>query len=115
MFSNRTQWNLSENRLTKALAHHRASGRTLFDLSASNPTECGFSYDRQAIMRALCSPAALGYHPDPLGLEIARAAVRDYYGERDTHIALEDLLLTTSTSEAYSFVFRLLCNPGDEI
>ncbi len=115
MFSNRTQWNLSNNRLAEALARHRASGRMLFDLSASNPTECGFSYDRQAIMRALCSPAALGYHPDPLGLEIARTAVRDYYGERDTHIALEDLLLTTGTSEAYSFVFRLLCNPGDEI
>jgi len=115
MFSNRTQWNLSNNRLTEALARHRASGRKLFDLSASNPTECGLNYDRQAIMRALCSPAALGYQPDPLGLKTARAEVRDYYAERGEHIALEDLVLTTSTSEAYSFVFRLLCNPGDEV
>src|SRR5258708_7850156 len=115
MFSNRTQWNLNNNRLTEALARHRASGRKLFDLSASNPTECGLNYDRQAIMRALCSPAALGYQPDPLGLKTARAEVRDYYAERGEHIALEDLVLTTSTSEAYSFVFRLLCNPGDEV
>ncbi len=115
MFSNRTQWNLSNNRLTEELARHRASGRKLFDLSASNPTECGLNYDRQAIMRALCSPAALGYQPDPLGLKTARAEVRDYYAERGEHIALEDLVLTTSTSEAYSFVFRLLCNPGDEV
>jgi len=115
MFSNRTQWNLRSNRLTEALTQQRASGRKLFDLSASNPTECGFSYDRQAIMRALCSPSALSYHPDPLGLQTARTTVRDYYAERGEHIALEDLVLTTSTSEAYSFVFRLLCNPGDEV
>jgi aspartate/methionine/tyrosine aminotransferase len=115
MFANRTQWNLSENRLTEALARHRASGRKLFDLSASNPTECGFNYDRQVIMRALCSPSALNYHPDPRGLKTARAAVCDYYAARDEHIAIDDLLLTTSTSEAYSFVFRLLCNPGDEV
>jgi len=115
MFSSRTQWNLSNNRLTEALASHRASGRRLFDLSVSNPTECGFTYDRHAIMRALCSPFAFGYHPDPLGLKTARAAVRDYYAELGERVAIEDLVLTPSTSEAYSFVFRLLCNPGDEV
>jgi alanine-synthesizing transaminase len=115
MFSNRTQWNLSNNRLTETLAQHRASGRKLLDLSGSNPTECGFIYDSSAILRALCSPAVLGYLPDPLGLKTARAAVRDYYGERGERIAIDDLVLTTSTSEAYSFVFRLLCNPGDEV
>ncbi len=115
MFANRTQWNLSKNRLTKALARHRAGGRKLLDLSASNPTECRFTYDNRAIMRALCSPSALNYHPDPRGLKTARAAVCDYYAERGDHIAIDDLFLTTSTSEAYSFVFRLLCNPGDEV
>ena len=112
MFSNRTNWNLATNRLSEALARHRASGRKLLDLSASNPTECGFHYDDHAIMRALCSPGTLSYHPDPRGLAPARDAVAGYYAPR---VAPEDMVLTTSTSEAYSFVFRLLCNPGDEL
>ena len=66
-------------------------------------------------MRALCSPAAVEYHPDPKGLELARNAVAAYYDARGGRVAAEDIILTTSTSEAYSFVFRLLCNPGDEL
>ncbi len=66
-------------------------------------------------MRALCSPAALGYHPDPRGLKSAREAVAGYYAERGDRVSVDDMVLTTSTSEAYSFVFRLLCNPGDEL
>ncbi|HZU32807.1 MAG TPA: pyridoxal phosphate-dependent aminotransferase, partial [Candidatus Angelobacter sp.] len=115
MFSSRTNWNLKQNLLTEALERQKSSGRRLFDLSASNPTECGFKYDSAAIMRALCAPGSLQYHPDPRGLKSARQAVLDYYAERGVSISLNDLLLTASTSEAYSFVFRLLCNPGDEI
>jgi aspartate/methionine/tyrosine aminotransferase len=115
MFAARTNWNLKPNRLAEALARHKSSGRRLFDLSASNPTECGFKYDATAIMRALCTPASLQYHPDPRGLKTARQAVCDYYAARGEHVALDDLLLTASTSEAYSFVFRLLANPGDEL
>src|SRR5437763_731004 len=115
MFSNRTSWNRTTNRLSEALARHRASGRPLFDLSVSNPTECGFFYDNHAIMRALCSPASLQYHPDPRGLSLARLAVVQYYVERDQQVGIDDIILTTSTSEAYSFVFRLLCNAGDEV
>lgn len=115
MFADRTNWNLKPNRLAKALERHRASGQKLFDLSASNPTECGFSYDAPAIMRSLCTPASLQYHPDPRGLKSAREAVRGYYATHGEHVAIEDLLLTASTSEAYSFVFRLLCNPDDEL
>lgn len=114
MFSQRTNWNLSANRLSEALARHRAAGRTVLDLTASNPTECGFQYDGRAIMRALCSQAALEYHPDPKGMTRAREAACSYYREKGTAISAEDMVLTTSTSEAYSFVFRLLCNPGDE-
>ena len=65
MFASRTNWNLKPNRLSEALARHRATGRKLFDLSASNPTECGFHYDSPAIVRALCNPASLQYHPEP--------------------------------------------------
>ncbi len=115
MFADRTNWNLSTNLLADALARHRAGGRKLLDLSASNPTECGFTHDGSAIMRALCNPSALGYHPNPRGLKSAREAVSEYYAGFGARIALEDMVLTTSTSEAYSFVFRLLCNPGDEL
>src|SRR5437899_5438257 len=53
MFADRTNWNLDTNRLSEALARYRAIRRPLLDLTASNPTECGFDYDRPAIMRAL--------------------------------------------------------------
>ena len=115
MFASRTNWNLKPNRLAVALERHKSSGRRLLDLSASNPTECGFKYDAPAIMRSLCVPASLQYHPDPKGLMSARQAVADYYAEHGVRVALDDLILTASTSEAYSFIFRLLCNPGDEM
>src|SRR5260370_19647152 len=115
MFANRTNWNLSTNRLSEALMRHRASGRQLLDLTASNPTECGFRYDAQAIAAALQQSGALEYHPDPSGLAGARHAVSEYYGAFGAQVSVEDMVLTTSTSEAYSFAFRLLCNPGDEL
>ena len=115
MFADRTNWNLDTNRLSEALARHRAIRRPLLDLTASNPTECGFDYDRPAIMRALSDADALDYKPDPKGLETARQAVAAYYAARSNEVSIENIFLTTSTSEAYSFVFRMLCNPGDEL
>ena len=115
MFAKRTNWNLAPNRLSEALAVYRAAGKPLLDLIVSNPTECGFEYDRSAILNALGNPAALSYEPDPRGLESARRAVAGYYAERKDEVSIEDIFLTTSTSEAYSHVFRTLCNPGDEL
>lgn len=115
MFADRTSWNLTPNRLAEALAQHRAKNKPLFDLTVSNPTECGFVYDNDAILRALSNPAATIYQPEPRGLATARRAIAEYYGQRGFDVTAEDILLTTSTSEAYSFVFRLLCNPGDEL
>jgi alanine-synthesizing transaminase len=115
MFSDRTNWNLEANRLSEALAKHRASGKRLFDLVASNPTECGFEYDSAAILKALANPAGLGYAPDPKGMLSARQAVSAYYAERNERVSAEDIVMTTSTSEAYSFAFRMLCNVGDEL
>jgi alanine-synthesizing transaminase len=115
MFADRTNWNLTPNQLSEALARHRAAGKPLIDLTASNPTECGFEYDRKAILEALANPAALTYEPNPKGLQSARRAVAEYYAARGDEISVDDILLTTSTSEAYSFVFRTLCNPGDEV
>ena len=115
MFATRTQWNLNSNRLAKTLEEVRARRGELLDLTASNPTECGFQYDGASILKALITPAVLKYHPDPRGLQSARLAVQNYYEQRGQRVRLEDLILTTSTSEAYSFAFRLLCNPGEEV
>jgi alanine-synthesizing transaminase len=114
-FAKRSNWNLTPNRLSEALAAHRASGKPLLDLTVSNPTECGFEYDRSAILSALSNPAALSYEPNPKGLESARQAVAGYYADRKEDVSVEDIFLTTSTSEAYSYVFRTLCDPGDEL
>src|SRR5215469_2980202 len=102
MFASRTNWNLQSNRLAAALARHRATGGLLLDLTASNPTKCGFTYDRAGILGALGNPASLIYEPEPRGLESARRAVAQYYAERSDLVLPEDILLTTSTSEAYS-------------
>ena len=115
MFAKRTNWNLAPNRLSSALAAHRAAGKPMLDLTVSNPTDCGFAYDNEAILNALRNPAALKYEPNSRGLECARRAVAQYYEEKGAAVGVEDIILTTSTSEAYTFVFRLLCNPGDEI
>ncbi|HKW62463.1 MAG TPA: pyridoxal phosphate-dependent aminotransferase [Candidatus Acidoferrum sp.] len=115
MFADRTKWNLAPNRLSEVLARHRAEGKPLIDLTASNPTECGFAYDERAILTALQNSAALKYKPEPQGLLSARQAVAEYYPERGVNVHVDNIFLTTSTSEAYSYVFRLLCNPGDEI
>ena len=115
MFADRTNWNLEENRLTRALSRRRASGNSILDLSASNPTSCGFSFDENAILRALSDRAALKYVPDPYGLPSARAAICNYYTQLGRRVLPEAIFLTTGTSEAYSFIFRALCNAGDEI
>ena len=115
MFAERTNWNLAGNRLSEALARHRASGKQLYDLTASNPTECGFAYESEVILAALQNPAALLYEPNAKGLVSARLAITEYYSARSIRVSADDIVLTTSTSEAYSFVFRLLCNPGDEV
>ena len=117
MFSKRTNWPREENAYTRALHGHRASGKAILDLTVSNPTVCGFQYDETGILAALTAPAALRYDPEPKGLLQARAAVAQYYLQKksDAHLDVERLILTTGTSEAYSFLFRLLCEPGDEV
>src|SRR5450755_1401293 len=115
MFSDRTGWNLELNKLSEALAKLRSSGSPLIDLMQSNPTQCGFHFDSQKILAALNNPASLHYDPDPQGLPQAREAVAAYYRSRTCQISIDDIFLDTSTSEAYSFLFRMLCNPGDEL
>ena len=118
MFARRTNWKLAPNRLAQALQRRRAMGAEILDLTESNPTRCGLRYDELQILSGLAQPGSLHYQPDPKGLRSARDAVAAYYAERGTVAAVIDpdhLILTTSTSEGYSFVFRLLCDPGDEV
>jgi alanine-synthesizing transaminase len=117
MFSHRTTWRLSPNALTRAIDEARAQGQKLLDLTVSNPTEAGVRPDSEKVLAALMNPEAMHYDPQPRGLLRARQAVCRYYHESHEVFDLNPgrLILTTSTSEAYSYVFRLLCNPGDEI
>jgi alanine-synthesizing transaminase len=119
MFSRRTAWKLTPNPLTIALDAYRRSGGELLDLTASNPTTVGLHYDPQTILEALASPGALTYRPEPKGLLPARAAVAEYYRKsceaEACQVDPENIVLTVSTSEAYSYIFRLLCDPGDEV
>jgi alanine-synthesizing transaminase len=168
MFASRTNWRLEPNRFSLALENHRRTGAKLFDLTASNPTTCGFTYPEQEMLAALADPRALTYRPESKGLREAREAVANYYRGRvgfaapasqrvDTHLVHggrgegaspahaesgkassadaadaganllhavsvavttidpENIVLTSGTSEGYSYIFRLLCEPGDEI
>jgi len=114
-FSRRTSWNLAENDLTVAIEARRAAGHPLLDLTLSNPTRCGFHVDPAQLLAPLAAPSALHYQPDPFGMPSARQAVAGYYSDHGATLPPEHLCLTTSTSEAYSFLFRLLCDPGDEV
>ncbi len=113
-FSSRTSWDLEENDLAAAVRSARGQGSDVIDLTVSNPTACGFSYPAD-LLAPLSDPAAQLYTPEPFGMAHAREAVALYYRDHGTSVSATDICLTTSTSEAYSYLFRLLCDPGDEI
>ncbi|HEX8925928.1 MAG TPA: pyridoxal phosphate-dependent aminotransferase, partial [Terriglobales bacterium] len=115
MFARRTNWTLTQNRYTEAVESHRASGRELLDLTASNPTTIGLRYDEAKIRTALTHANALRYEPASKGILSAREAVTGYYAELGTAVSPDNVVLTVSTSEAYTYCFRLLCDPGDEV
>lgn len=115
MFSSRLHTDLTPNPLTVLLQAKRAAGETILDLTESNPTHAGFNYPGDEILTALSDPSVLRYDPNPAGLRAAREAVSKYYAERGIEANPGRILLTSSTSEAYGFLFKLLCDPGDEI
>ena len=114
-FSSRTAWDTAENSLAALLRARRRAGAEVLDLTVSNPGVCGLSLPPATILDALSHPASLAYEPDPFGAADAREAVRSYYRAHGADLPLQHLCLTSSTSEAYSFLFRLLCDPGDEV
>jgi alanine-synthesizing transaminase len=115
-FSRRTGWDVGESGLASAIREARTSGRRLYDLTISNPTVCGFSYDAEWVLGGLRDERALVYDPDPRGMRRAREAVAEYYAGHGAGPVNQDrLVLTTSTSEGYGYLFRLLCDEGDEV
>ena len=115
MFARRTDWSLSPNRYSLALERARLGGREPLDLTASNPTTVGLLFERERILQALQHPNALVYEPASKGILPAREAVSAYYAGHGAALPPEQIILTVSTSEAYSYCFRLLCDPGDEV
>ena len=117
--SKRTAWDLRPSDFSATIGAARNAGRDLLDLTVSNPTVCGFDYDSAAIFAPLNSEEnirkALVYDPDPRGMRSARESVVGYYADHGAAVDADALILTTSTSEAYSYLFRLLCDPGDEV
>jgi aspartate/methionine/tyrosine aminotransferase len=113
-FSSRVPSELRQNRLAAALADRKRDGRPIIDLTASNPTRAGFSYPRE-LLSPLADPRGLIYAPEPFGLLDARLAVARDFERRGTIVAPDRVALTASTSEAYSLLFKLLCDAGDEV
>jgi aspartate/methionine/tyrosine aminotransferase len=114
VFSSRLPASLAHNRISVAVEAARARG-PLADLTETNPTVVGLRYPAEAIRTALAAPAALTYEPTPKGLPAARAAVAAYYARHGVRVAAERVTLTASTSEAYGWLFKLLCDPGDDV
>lgn len=100
------------NPLSQLLAERRTSGQEVLDLTASNPTACGFTYPEAEIRAALSAPSVLRYAADPQGALAARQAIASHHRHG---LRADDLLLTASTSEGYALLFKLLGNPGDEV
>ena len=113
-FSRRTGWNTEESELARAHRLRAKAGLPIADLTASNPTRCGFEYSAE-LLAALADPRALDYDPQPKGSLRACEAICGYYADHGVGVRPEQLVLTTSTSEAYSYLFRLLCDAGNEI
>src|SRR5882762_1293281 len=113
-FSKRTGWNTEESELARAHRERLAQELPVADLTASNPTRCGFEYHADLLV-PLANPAALDYDPAPKGSLRAREAVCRYYADHGVKADPGQVILTTSTSEAYSYLFKLLCDPGDAI
>jgi alanine-synthesizing transaminase len=115
MFSRRFKWDLEPNRLARLFEEKKRAGARILDLTESNPTRADFDYQVEEILGALAQTPAMLYEPAPRGLPIAREAVAGYYAERGFDVDPERIHLTASTSEAYSFLFKLLADHGESV
>ena len=114
-FSSRTSWDISESAFSEDVSAAKKAGQSLIDLTISNPTLCEFAYDSGSILDPLRNASAMQYDPDPRGIPVARRAVAHYYAGHRATVTEEQIILTTSTSESYGYLFQLLCDPDDEV
>ena len=114
-FSRRTAWPRALNPIAERLEQRRRSGATWVDLTESNPTHCKFRYPVDEIAAALFAPPLESYEPEPRGSPSAREAVARYLNSKGARLAGSDVVLCAGTSEAYSYLFKLLCDPGDNV
>lgn len=114
MFSARTRWDLRTNRLDAIREEKRAAGEVVLDLTESNPTNVGLDYPED-LLAPLAEARGLRYEPMPFGLPSGREAVAADFARRGFPIDASRVVLTASTSEAYAFLLKLLCDPGDEV
>ncbi|MGE0128724.1 MAG: pyridoxal phosphate-dependent aminotransferase [Blastocatellales bacterium] len=115
MFSKRFKWSLETNQFARLIEAKKKSGAQILDLTESNPTRAGFDYPAEEILAALAQAPAMLYEPAPRGLLIARRGVAGYYAERGFSVDPERIHLTASTSEAYSYLFKLLADQGQSV
>ena len=115
MFAQRTQWDLGENPLALELDKLRAAGVSVLDLTESNPTKAGIAHPADLILPPFQNTANLLYDPHPKGMQKAREAVARYYADKGIVVSPEQIILTSASSEAYTFLFRLLMNPHDRV
>ncbi len=114
-FSDRSAWPQTQNPLAALLDSKRRDSQKIIDLGSANPTLCGFNYLKNPLFQNLNHPDNARYSPDARGLLSARQAVAAYYADKGVQMEPDQIFLTASTSEAYSFLFRLLGNPGDTV
>jgi alanine-synthesizing transaminase len=114
MFSNRLPLNPVPNALSVRLEALRAGGVPFVDLTEANPTRAGFEYPED-LLRGLGNASSLRYEPHPFGMPSAREAVAADHARRGVHVEPSQVVLTASSSEAYGWLFKLLCNPDDEV
>ena len=114
MFSSRLRQTAGRNRLARALDRRRASGLPVIDLTLSNPTRAGLAYP-PGLLAPMTQARALCYEPEPFGLLSARQAISDDFARRGLTVPPNRIVLTASTSEAYSLLLKLLCDPGDGV
>jgi hypothetical protein len=115
MFSKRLNIEYEANELSLLYNLKKKHGEKIFDLTSSNPTKLNFKYDARHILKHFIDDRSLVYDPDPLGMKSAREEVAIYYSEIGKNVSAEDLLLVPSTSEAYSYLFKLLLDAEDEV
>jgi alanine-synthesizing transaminase len=113
--SHRLPWEGSPNRYTRAIEKRAGSGHETIDLTETNPTRVGIAYPEDELAELLRAAAASDYRPHPRGIPEAREALAVFLSMSGDPVSPDDLVLTASTSESYSYLFKLFADPGDEL